>query len=193
MKALSFSQSQAKALQDFKQGSPTVVTGQQIGFLGGPLYTIYKIASAIHVARELSAEGRNVVCIFWIEDNDHDSVEAGTAYIPSREFGLMKFQCRPDLDPASRVPVSGMRFDATIMDVIDSVLQFLPDNQHKSSVSSLLKTLYVPGKEWAEAFIELLNEFLGSDGLLFLRASVAAEHGLMQPIISREIENLLHG
>ncbi|MBU8871991.1 MAG: bacillithiol biosynthesis BshC [Gemmatimonadales bacterium] len=53
-----------------------VVTGQQPGFLGGPLYTLYKIATTIALARRRTAEGRPTVPVFWSADDDDDLPEA---------------------------------------------------------------------------------------------------------------------
>lgn len=53
-----------------------VVTGQQPGFLGGPLYTLYKVASAVAAAQARSAAGRPTVPLFWSGDDDDDWQEA---------------------------------------------------------------------------------------------------------------------
>lgn len=53
-----------------------VVTGQQPGFLGGPLYTLYKVASVVAAARARSAAGRPTVPLFWSGDDDDDWQEA---------------------------------------------------------------------------------------------------------------------
>jgi len=53
-----------------------VVTGQQPGFLGGPLYTLFKVATTISLARARSRTGRPTVPVFWSGDDDDDLVEA---------------------------------------------------------------------------------------------------------------------
>ncbi|MCP5106082.1 MAG: bacillithiol biosynthesis BshC, partial [bacterium] len=45
----------------------TVVTGQQIGLLGGPLYTVYKVLGAAHLAGKLNGNA-----VYWLETNDAD-------------------------------------------------------------------------------------------------------------------------
>jgi uncharacterized protein YllA (UPF0747 family) len=53
-----------------------VVTGQQPGFLGGPLYTLYKVATTIALARSRSLAGKPTVPVFWSGDDDDDLAEA---------------------------------------------------------------------------------------------------------------------
>ncbi|MCE7746434.1 MAG: bacillithiol biosynthesis BshC, partial [Candidatus Heimdallarchaeota archaeon] len=42
-----------------------VVTGQQPGFLTGPLYTIYKTFAAINYAEKFSSEKIKLIPVFW--------------------------------------------------------------------------------------------------------------------------------
>ena len=53
-----------------------VIGGQQAGFLGGPLFVIYKIVSIIRSAARLSDHlNVPVVPIFWLASEDHDFAE----------------------------------------------------------------------------------------------------------------------
>lgn len=61
--------------------SPTpgvIITGQQPGFMGGPLYTLYKIATTISLAKLRSEKGHPTIPVFWAGDDDDDLVEALT-------------------------------------------------------------------------------------------------------------------
>ncbi len=59
-----------------REDSLAIVTGQQAGFLTGPLYTIYKAMTTIQLAEIQSRElGCPVVPIFWIASEDHDWAE----------------------------------------------------------------------------------------------------------------------
>jgi len=63
-----------------------VITGQQPGFLGGPLYTLLKVATTVVLAELRSAAGRPTLPIFWSGDDDDDLAEAlhPVLYDPAR-------------------------------------------------------------------------------------------------------------
>jgi hypothetical protein len=67
-----------------------VVTGQQPGFLGGPLYTLHKVATAVAAAGRRSAAGQATVPLFWAGDDDDDRQEAfaTVVYDPRRQVFL---------------------------------------------------------------------------------------------------------
>jgi len=60
-----------------KESTFCVVTGQQTGILGGPLYSIYKAATTIKKSKDLSRLlDVDVVPVFWMASEDHDFEEA---------------------------------------------------------------------------------------------------------------------
>ncbi len=74
-----------------RPGSFCVVTGQQPGFLGGPLYTLYKAMQACRLAGELSGLwGVPVVPLFWNHADDHDLAEVQHAYLLNRNLDLQR-------------------------------------------------------------------------------------------------------
>ena len=57
-----------------------VVTGQQLAWYGGPLYTFFKVISTILKAREISKfTGKTIIPVFWLADEDHDYDEINTS------------------------------------------------------------------------------------------------------------------
>ena len=62
-----------------------VVTGQQLGVFGGPLYTLYKAMTAVKLSRKLEHSlGRPVVPVFWLEGGDHDLPEIAGVKVPGK-------------------------------------------------------------------------------------------------------------
>ena len=77
-----------------------VLTGQQAGLFGGPLFTLLKALTALKLAAQVTREhGVPAVAIFWIDAEDHDWDEvrscsvfdlvltARTVALPGRQAG----------------------------------------------------------------------------------------------------------
>ena len=79
------SASSARAVQALRNGAGTVVTGQQVGLFGGPLFTPFKAATALARARQADATGRPHVAIFWLATEDHDFEEINNVTFPARK------------------------------------------------------------------------------------------------------------
>lgn len=64
----------AAIVRDFADSDTLcVMTGQQAGALGGPLYTLYKALGAVALAEAMQERlGRRVVAGFWVASDDHD-------------------------------------------------------------------------------------------------------------------------
>ena len=61
----------------------TIIAGQQVGFAGGPLYTLAKIASLIRIKRDLEKQGIPVNAFFWLATEDHDFDEIARIDVPA--------------------------------------------------------------------------------------------------------------
>src|SRR5579863_9421777 len=72
------------SLERFAAGAAAIVTGQQVGLFSGPAYTIYKAATALRTAADLTAAGTSAVAIFWLAAEDHDLAEVNHCYWPAR-------------------------------------------------------------------------------------------------------------
>ncbi len=70
------------SIEKFRQGAVVCISGQQVGVLGGPLYSVLKAVSALQMAEELSAQGIAAVPVFWLATEDHDLAEIASVTIP---------------------------------------------------------------------------------------------------------------
>jgi hypothetical protein len=95
----------SRSLPAIGQGALAIVTGQQVGILGGPLYTLYKALSAVRVARTASSLlGRPVVPLFWMDADDHDFDEVRHAHLLGHSGELVSVHYEAE-DGESRIPV----------------------------------------------------------------------------------------
>lgn len=60
----------------------TLIAGQQVGFAGGPLYTLAKLATLVKMRRELEASGVPATAFFWLATEDHDFDEVAQLSLP---------------------------------------------------------------------------------------------------------------
>jgi hypothetical protein len=165
-----------------------VVTGQQVGFLGGPAYTLFKALAAILWAQRFrSQQARPVVPVFWIEDNDSDGREAGLLHwwTPEGELRLLQADRPEALQTPYSVAVRSFppTPDAPWRQALEYVCPQLP-----LDLAELLQQSISPERSWSQAFLALLQYRLGKHGILLLRASVAREQGLFVPILQRALE-----
>ena len=59
------------------------ISGQQVGVLGGPLYSVLKAVSALQMAEELTAQGTEAIPLFWLATEDHDLAEIASVTLPN--------------------------------------------------------------------------------------------------------------
>lgn len=74
------------ALRAWNAGeTATVIAGQQVGFAGGPLYTIVKLATLLKLKRDNEKRGIPTTAFFWLATEDHDFNEVAQITLPLRE------------------------------------------------------------------------------------------------------------
>lgn len=96
-----------EALAD--EGTFCVISGNQAGFLGGPVYTAYKIITTIRLAEALQARlGVRVVPVYWVASEDHDFHEINHAYFlkSDGEVGRVRFNWASQGNPVADLPVA---------------------------------------------------------------------------------------
>jgi bacillithiol biosynthesis cysteine-adding enzyme BshC len=170
-----------------------VVTGQQVGFLGGPLYTVLKTFTTINLSEKLNShykEQYKFVPVFWLEDNDHDNLEASQAAIFDTEYKIEHLFCMEGVSKADRTCVSEREFDKTINKELGKLASILPVTKYKDDLISKLKGIYKPGISWGNGFITLLNSWFCNKGLLFIKASEVRKKGLFSKLANKELESV---
>jgi len=159
-----------------RAGASAIVTGQQVGLFGGPLFSIFKALSAIKLADEATAAGADCVPVFWLATEDHDLDEVNHASIPAADGCLMKLVA-PTQGP-SDAPVSTVSFAPEIESVVKAASELLGD----AEATNLLRETYRPGENMGKAFARLLAHLFGDWGVVLLDASDAELHTIAEPI-----------
>jgi bacillithiol synthase len=165
-----------------------VVTGQQAGLFGGPLYTILKALTAIKLAEQVTRDhGVTAVPVFWIESEDHDWDEVRSCTVLDAEMTArtVALPARAD-DP---VPVAAVTLDEQIRNVLAELEQILPATEFRDALLADLRAAYAPGNGMSDAFGRLLERVLGNRGLVVYDASDPAAKPLVGDLFARELSS----
>ena len=147
-------------------GTVAMVTGQQAGLFGGPLYTIYKAAAAIANARALTAEtGVPCVPIFWLQNEDHDYDEIAECAIAGDDAVIrVRAPGRgEDADYSIASRCYGTAVEAAL-DTLDGELV----GPSASEVMACLRDCYRPDSSPDAAFHQLMTRLFAPRGLLIV-------------------------
>jgi bacillithiol synthase len=171
----------APELERLRQGANVVVTGQQVGVLGGPLFTPHKAATAIALAREATDAGHVHVPVFWLASEDHDFAEVNHVTFPARrELRKLSYEA----GPGRAIPVGGVVLGESIAPLIDQAWELLG----YSDAMEWLAAAYRPGQTLAGAFAEFYGKVFAGHGLLMLDAAGRDAHRLGAPVLQAAIE-----
>lgn len=189
MSGLPLSAAQQRSLEILGSGNGlAIVTGQQVGFLGGATYTVLKLVSAVRLAEHFTAShtGLDFAPVFWVEDNDNDTDEAAETTILSAHGEPMRISCAEG--ETHGMPVSELRFGRGITAVLEEIRAALPQSENAANLLQMLEEIYRPGVGWTDAFVRLLNTEFAETGVVFLAASELRRRGLGADILRREAQ-----
>src|SRR5205823_1154863 len=144
-----------------------VVSGQQAGLFGGPLYTIYKALSAVKLADCLTQRGVKAVPVFWIASEDHDFEEVATAKFINRDCALSSVAVAGQIH-SEGLPVGRVTLDQSIAATVEELLRSLPPTEFSDELRALLSDTYQPGRSFSDAFARVMTRLTGSRGLILL-------------------------
>jgi bacillithiol biosynthesis cysteine-adding enzyme BshC len=163
-------------------GAAAIVTGQQVGLFGGPMFAIYKALSAVKLAEEASAAGVDAVPIFWLATDDHDLAEVNHVSIPGADGLLRTVTTSSHSLPGS--PVSEVRFGDEILPVVEEAASLLGD----SEATEMLRETYRPGESLGTAFARFYSRLFADFGVILLDASDPELHRIATPIYRAAVE-----
>jgi bacillithiol biosynthesis cysteine-adding enzyme BshC len=161
------SAARAAHLTALRRGAAAVVTGQQVGLFLGPLYTLYKAATAVRCAQALAAEtGQPVVPVFWLQTEDHDLPEIAVCHAPVERGTPLTLRLPASPDEAISIAHRQLPEDITAcLHQLRTALVGLP---HAEEHLTHLAQHYHPGAGWAAAFAGTLAALFAPEGLVLI-------------------------
>ena len=175
----------------FRQGASVVVTGQQVGLFGGPLFALLKALSAVRFAAVAEAAGVPSVPVFWLATEDHDLAEVHHVTMPSGAGDLRRIQV--ETLGVKDAPVETVRLG----EEINAAVEFAAGLMGPSEATDLLRESYRPGESLGSAFARLFARLFSDWGVILLDASDPKLHVVAEPLYraaaqgAQEIDNAL--
>ena len=167
-------------------GTVAVVTGQQAGLFGGPLYTLLKAITAVRLARRLAAEhGAAAAPVFWVDAEDHDLDEIRGCHVLNGE--LERVPVSLDIGAPPGTSAAAVVLDDSLRDVLDALRAALPPTEFTAEVLDALAASYAPGVRLVDAFARWLDRLLGPHGLVVFDASDPAAKPFVGSLFKREV------
>ncbi len=151
-------------LDRLQDGAAAVVTGQQVGLLGGPAFSVYKALTAIHVANELTSSGTNAVPIFWLATEDHDLAEVDHCFFGSRN-GLERFDLStpgPEGRRVGEIPLGDAVRELSLR------ASGMVEGAAAGDVARWISESYRAGETFGSGFAKLMTRIFAGRGLIFL-------------------------
>ena len=175
----------ARLLAD--QKTVAIVTGQQAGLFGGPMFTLLKALTALKLADRVTRE-HHVPCvvIFWIDAEDHDWDEVRTAVVLDESLARREvaLPARPSTDHST---VAAVTLDDRVVQALKDLEEALPNTEFKPQLINDLRSAYTPGRGMAEAFAIWLERVLGDRGLIVYESADPAAKPLACDVFTREL------
>ncbi len=166
-----------------------IVTGQQAGLFGGPLYTLLKALTTLGLADRVGRDhGVTVVPVFWIDSEDHDWDEIAECGVFDAEYERKVIRAAPPAGAGERA-AARLQFADQVTATIDELAAVLPTTEFTGELVAGLRADYAPGRSVSEAFGRWLDRTLGSRGLVVFDAADPAAKPFAAELFRAELEH----
>jgi bacillithiol biosynthesis cysteine-adding enzyme BshC len=176
-------------IDKLRTGARAVVTGQQVGLFGGPLYTLLKAATAIKLAQEASENtGVPHVPVFWLATEDHDFAEIDHVAVPNppaEPAPLTTIRLDSHASSGTGAPVGSLRLGLGVLPALNKLEHALGS----SPETELLRRSYAPEATFAGAFAQWLAATFREQGLIVFDAASRAAHSMGANVLRHAIQH----
>ncbi len=169
-----------------RTGARAVVTGQQVGLLGGPMLTLLKAATAVARAREATrVTGVEHVPVFWLATEDHDLEEVDQVSLMTKT-GVETL--RAGLSRRSAAPVGSVELGVGIEQVLERATELMG----WAPICDVLRECYAPREGYVPtlggAFARWMSAVFSEQGLIIMDAAGREFHQLGASTLRSAIE-----
>jgi bacillithiol biosynthesis cysteine-adding enzyme BshC len=169
--------------------SVAVVTGQQAGVFGGPLFTLLKALTALQLARRTERDLKvPVVTVFWVDAEDHDWPEVRSCTVLDAEF-QPRTVTLADLEGAGELPIAQLELGAHVEGTIAELASSLQQTEFTSQILADLRAAWKPGTGMARAFATWIETLLGPHGLVVFESADPSAKPLVAEVFAAELSS----
>lgn len=168
-------------VQRLRDGAFAVVTGQQVGLFGGPLLALFKVGSALALAKQVEALGVECVPVFWLASEDHDLAEVNQSLLLTHDFQLVPFAAQTR--GIEGAPVSTIRFAEGMNEAVGRAAELLGE----SLAADYLRESYAEGETFSNAYAKLYTRIFREHGLILLDPADPELHRIAAPLFADAI------
>ncbi len=169
-----------------------VVTGQQVGIFGGPLYTLYKAITTVKLAAQLAKEhpAYEFVPVFWIEGEDHDMAEVASVKLLSaaNELATYSYELEPKLQGKNLGPVGRHVMGAGLEAMLASLQAGITPTEFTEAAIGLARSSYQTGMTMTRSFVQFMNNLLEDAGLIFIDPNDPELKRIVAPVFRKELQ-----
>ncbi len=180
-------EARAAAARLADRSSVAVVTGQQAGVFGGPMFTLLKALTALQLARRTERDLHvPAIAVFWVDAEDHDWEEVRSCTVLDAEF-QPRTVTLADLDGAGELPIAQLTLGPPIEQTIDELAAILQQTEFTPLIISDIRAAWKPGTGMARAFATWLETLLGAHGLVVYESADRDAKPLVAEVFAGEL------
>jgi bacillithiol synthase len=157
----------------------TITTGHQLNLFTGPLYFVFKIVTAINLARQLKAQfpDKDFVPVYWMATEDHDFEEINHTYIGGKKISW----------PYDAQGATGRISTEQIASAVKEYTGVLGVSENADKLCQLIESAYLEHSTLASATRFLVNELFKAYGLVIIDADHPQLKQQFSSIIQQDI------
>lgn len=157
----------------------TVITAHQPSLFTGPLYFIYKIVTAVNLAKDLAQQypDYQFVPVFVLGSEDHDFEEINHLHLFNKNISWENTEQGP----------TGMMNTDTLAPTLAEIKEVIGDSENAEQIFEWLTTAYASGKTYAQATFEFVNQLFQGYGLVVTLMNDRALKREFVPIMKAEL------